>query len=250
MQTELKDKVAIVTGSYGDIGKAICQKFASYGIKIALLGRDLQKLDAQKARLLENNSAEVIIFNLDVSNFDLYKNAVENIVSQWGKIDILINNAGITKDNIIVRMSNEEWEEVINTNLKGTFIGCKLVSKLMIRQKYGKIINISSIVGKIGNKRQTNYVASKAGIDGITKTLSKELGSRGINVNSIAPGYIETDMTSSLSEKIKDELFNRIPLNRFGKPEEIASLVSFLISEEASYITGQVINLDGGMLTQ
>ncbi len=147
-------------------------------------------------------------------------------------------------------MSNEEWEEVINTNLKGTFIGCKLVSKLMIRQKYGKIINISSIVGKIGNKGQTNYVASKAGIDGITKTLSKELGSRGINVNSIAPGYIETDMTSSLSDKIKDELFNRIPLNRFGKPEEVASLVSFLISEEASYITGQIINLDGGMLTQ
>ena len=123
---------------------------------------------------MKNNSAEVIIFKLDVSNFDLYKNAVENIVSQWGKIDILINNAGITKDNIIVRMSNEEWEEVINTNLKGTFIGCKLVSKLMIRQKYGIIINISSIVGKIGNKGQTNYVASKAGIDGITKTLSKE----------------------------------------------------------------------------
>lgn len=250
MQEKLKDKVAIVTGSYGDIGHAICQKFASNGIRIALLGRDLQKLKLQKSSLLENNSTEIIISNLDVSDFDSYKNAVDHIVSEWGKIDILINNAGITKDNIIIRMSNEEWEDVINTNLKGTFIGCKLVSKLMIKERYGKIINISSVVGRIGNKGQANYVASKAGMDGITKTLSKELGSRGVNVNSIAPGYIETNMTSSLSDEIKNELFNRISLNRFGKPEEVASLVSFLISEEASYITGQIINLDGGMLTQ
>ena len=250
MQTELKNKIAIVTGSYGDIGKAICQKLASNGIKIALLGRDLEKLKSQKSKLIEKNETEIIISNLDVSDSDLYKDAVDSIISKWGKIDILINNAGITKDNIIVRMSNEEWEDVINTNLKGTFIGCKLVSKFMIKQKYGKIINISSIVGKIGNKGQANYVASKAGMDGITKTLSKELGSRGINVNSIAPGYIETSMTSSLSEKIKNELFNKISLNRFGKPEEVASLVNFLISKEASYITGQIINLDGGMLTQ
>ena len=250
MQTELKNKVAIVTGSYGDIGNAICQNFASNGIKIALLGRDLQKLKLQKSELLKNNNAEIIISNLDVSDFDSYKDAVDNIKNEWGGIDILINNAGITKDNIIVRMSNEEWEDVINTNLKGTFIGCKLVSKLMIKQKYGKIINISSIVGRIGNKGQTNYVASKAGIDGITKTLSKELGSRGINVNSIAPGYIETAMTELLSDKIKDDLYDKISLNRFGKPEEVASLVSFLISKEASYITGQIINLDGGMLTQ
>ena len=250
MQTELKNKVAIVTGSYGDIGNAICQNFASNGIKIALLGRDLQKLKLQKSELLKNNNAEIIISNLDVSDFDSYKDAVDNIKNEWGKIDILINNAGITKDNIIVRMSNEEWEDVINTNLKGTFIGCKLVSKLMIKQKYGKIINISSIVGRIGNKGQANYVASKAGIDGITKTLSKELGPRGINVNSIAPGYIETAMTELLSDKIKDDLFDKISLNRFGKPEEVASLVSFLISKEASYITGQIINLDGVMLTQ
>ena len=249
MQTELKNKIAIVTGSYGDIGKAICQRLASNGIKIALLGRDLEKLKSQKSKLLEKNETEIIISNLDVSDSDSYKDAVDTIISKWGKIDILINNAGITKDNIIVRMSNEEWEDVINTNLKGTFIGCKLVSKFMIKQKYGKIINISSIVGKIGNKGQANYVASKAGMDGITKTLSKEIGSRGINVNSIAPGYIETSMTSSLSEKIKNELFNKISLNRFGKPEEVASLVDFLISEEASYITGQIISLDGGMLT-
>ena len=249
MQTELKNKIAIVTGSYGDIGKAICQRLASNGIKIALLGRNLKKLKSQKSKLLEKNKTEIIISNLDVSDFNSYKDAVDSIISKWGKIDILINNAGITKDNIIIRMSNEDWEDVINTNLKGTFIGCKLVSKFMIKQKYGKIINISSIVGKIGNKGQANYVASKAGMDGITKTLSKELGSRGINVNSIAPGYIETSMTSSLSEKIKNELFNKISLNRFGKPEEVASLVNFLISEEASYITGQIISLDGGMLT-
>jgi len=249
MQTELKNKIAIVTGSYGDIGRAICQKLASNGIKIALIGRDLKKLKSQKSKLLEKNKTEIIISNLDVSDFNSYKDAVDSIISKWGKIDILINNAGITKDNIIIRMSNEEWEDVINTNLKGTFIGCKLVSKFMIKQKYGKIINISSVVGKIGNKGQANYVASKAGIDGITKTLSKELGSRGINVNSIAPGYIETGMTSSLSEKIKNELFNKISLNRFGKPEEVASLVNFLISKEASYITGQIISLDGGMLT-
>ena len=249
MQTELKDKIAIVTGSYGDIGNAICEKLASNGIKIALLGRNLEKLKSQKSRLLEKNKTEIIILNVDVSDLDSYKNAVDSVITKWGKIDILINNAGITKDNIIIRMSNEEWEDVINTNLKGTFIGCKLVSKFMIKQKYGKIINISSVVGKIGNKGQANYVASKAGMDGITKTLSKELGSRGINVNSIAPGYIETSMTSSLSEKIKNELFNKISLNRFGKPEEVASLVNFLISEEASYITGQIISLDGGMLT-
>ena len=249
MQIELKNKIAIVTGSYGDIGKAICQRLASNGIKIALIGRNLKKLKSQKSKLLEKNKTEIIISNLDVSDFNSYKDAVDSIISKWGKIDILINNAGITKDNIIIRMSNEEWEDVINTNLKGTFIGCKLVSKFMIKQKYGKIINISSIVGKIGNKGQANYVASKAGMDGITKTLSKELGSRGINVNSIAPGYIETSMTSSLSEKIKNELFNKISLNRFGKPEEVASLVNFLISEEASYITGQIISLDGGMLT-
>ena len=249
MQPELKNKIAIVTGSYGDIGRAICQKLASNGIKIALIGRDLKKLKSQKSKLLEKNKTEIIISNLDVSDFNSYKDAVDSIISKWGKIDILINNAGITKDNIIIRMSIEEWEDVINTNLKGTFIGCKLVSKFMIKQKYGKIINISSVVGKIGNKGQANYVASKAGMDGITKTLSKELGSRGINVNSIAPGYIETSMTNSLSEKIKNELFNKISLNRFGKPEEVASLVNFLISKEASYITGQIISLDGGMLT-
>ena len=146
-----------------------------------------------------------------------------------------------------MRMSNEDWNNVIETNLKGTFLGCKYVSKIMVKQKYGKIINISSIVGQIGNKGQTNYVASKAGIDGITKSLSKELGSRGININSISPGYIETNMTKVLNDNIKKKLLDKISLNRFGQPIEVANLAYFLVSEEASYINGQIINLDGGM---
>ena len=146
-----------------------------------------------------------------------------------------------------MRMSNEDWNNVIETNLKGTFLGCKYVSKIMVKQKYGKIINISSIVGQVGNKGQTNYVASKAGIDGITKSLAKELGSRGININSIAPGYIETNMTKLLNDNIKKELLDKISLNRFGQPIEVANLAYFLVTEEASYINGQIINLDGGM---
>ena len=193
--------------------------------------------------------SDIIIANFDVADSELYKSSIDKVIDRWGQIDVLVNNAGITRDNIIVRMTDEEWDNVINTNLKGTFIGCKFVSKHMIKQKHGKIINISSVVGRIGNKGQVNYVASKAGIDGITKTLSKELGSRGINVNSIAPGYIETNMTNSLPDSIKDDLYSKISLKRFGAPEEVASLVNFLISEEAAYITGQVINLDGGMLT-
>ena len=249
MQHQLKSKTAIVTGAYGDIGDAICEKFASKGIKIALLGRDVDKLESQKSRLQKDHDAEILIFNLDISNSESYRDCVENILNTWGNIDILVNNAGVTRDNIIMRMSNEDWETVIDTNLKGTFLGCKLVSKTMIKQKYGKIINISSVVGQMGNKGQANYVASKAGIDGITKTLSKELGSRGIAVNSIAPGYIETNMTESLSDKAKSDLKDKISLNRFGRPDEVASLAYFLITNEASYITGQIINLDGGMQT-
>lgn len=249
MPQQLKGKIAIVTGAYGDIGDAICKKFASKGIKIALLGRDAGKLELQKTRLQKSNDVDILTFNLDVSNSVSYRECIDNILNTWGAIDILVNNAGVTRDNIIMRMSEEDWMTVIDTNLKGTFLGCKLVSKTMIKQKHGKIINISSVVGQMGNKGQANYVASKAGIDGMTKTLSKELGSRGITVNSIAPGYIETSMTESLSDKAKSELKDKISLNRFGKPNEVASLAYFLITDEASYITGQIINLDGGMQT-
>ena len=247
MHNSLENKVAVITGAYGDIGFSICEKFAKNGINLAILGRDLEKLELKKKYLNDNYNIDIFSYNLDVSDSDSYKICIEKIISKFDKIDILVNNAGVTKDNIIMRMSNEDWNNVIETNLKGTFLGCKYVSKIMVKQKYGKIINISSIVGQIGNKGQTNYVASKAGIDGITKSLAKELGSRGININSIAPGYIETNMTKLLNDNIKKELLDKISLNRFGQPNEVANLAYFLVSEEASYINGQIINLDGGM---
>ena len=247
MHNSLENKVAVVTGAYGDIGFSICEKFAEKGINLAILGKDLQKLELKKKYLNDNYNVDIFSCNLDVSDADSYKICIEKIISKFEKIDILVNNAGVTKDNIIMRMSNEDWNNVIETNLKGTFLGCKYVSKIMVKQKYGKIINISSIVGQIGNKGQTNYVASKAGIDGITKSLAKELGSRGININSIAPGYIETNMTKLLNDNIKKELLDKISLNRFGQPIEVANLAYFLVTEEASYINGQIINLDGGM---
>tara|TARA_Y100000994_G_scaffold31787_1_gene22335 strand:- start:65 stop:808 length:744 start_codon:yes stop_codon:yes gene_type:complete len=247
MHNTLENKVAVITGAYGDIGFSICEKFAENGINLAILGKDLKKLNLKKKYLNDNYNVDIFSCNLDVSDADSYKICIEKIISKFEKIDILVNNAGVTKDNIIMRMSNEDWNNVIETNLKGTFLGCKYVSKIMVKQKYGKIINISSIVGQIGNKGQTNYVASKAGIDGITKSLAKELGSRGININSIAPGYIETNMTKLLNDNIKKELLDKISLNRFGQPIEVANLAYFLVTEEASYINGQIINLDGGM---
>jgi len=247
MLNSLENKVAVITGAYGDIGFSICEKFAENGINLAILGRDLEKIELKKKYLNDNYNVDIFSCNLDVSDADSYKICIEKIISKFEKIDILVNNAGITKDNIIMRMSNEDWNNVIETNLKGTFLGCKYVSKIMVKQKYGKIINISSIVGQIGNKGQTNYVASKAGIDGITKSLAKELGSRGININSIAPGYIETNMTKLLNDNIRNELLDKISLNRFGQPIDVANLAYFLVTEEASYINGQIINLDGGM---
>jgi len=250
MKEELKNKVALVTGSYGDIGNAIAESLVLSGINVALVGRSINKLKLQKETLNKLNDAEVICVECDVKNSDEFKAAINQTYDKWKSIDILINNAGITRDNIIIRMKNDQWDDVINTNLKGTFLGCKLVSKYMLKQRYGKIINISSIIGRIGNKGQVNYAASKAGIDALTKSLSKELGPKGITVNSIAPGYIETDMTANLSDEIKNSMLDNIPLNKFGSPSDVASLVNFLISKNASYITGQIINLDGGMVTQ
>ena len=185
-------------------------------------------------------------YQIDIADETNVQNVFEKINSNNAKIDVLINNAGITSDNILVRMSSQQWHNVINTNLNGCYYCCKAISKKMIKQKFGKIINISSIIGLIGNNGQANYAASKAGIIGLTKSLAKELGSRNINVNAINPGYIDTDMTKDLKNKLK--FIENIPLNRYGKPEDVANLACFLASEKSSYITGQTINVDGGIV--
>ena len=188
-----------------------------------------------------------IIYRGDIQVQEDFKNIVNKVIQKWNKVDFLVNNAGITKDNLIIRMTDSDWEEVLNVNLKGTFNGMKCVLKHMIKNKFGKIINISSVVGISGNAGQSNYSASKAGIVGLTKSVVKELGSRNININVIAPGYIETSMTKKLNDTVKNNLLNSIPLKRLGKKEDIANLACFLLSEKSNYITGQVICVDGGM---
>ena len=188
-------------------------------------------------------------FACDVSNFNDFKKLIDDTVTKFNQVDILVNNAGVTKDNLIMRMSESDWDKVININLKGVFNGIKAVSRQMMKQKYGRIINISSIVGLIGNHGQANYAASKAGVIGLGKAVSKELASRNITVNTIAPGYIETDMVEDLQETVKENLFEQIPLGRIGKPTDIATAVLYLASDEAGYITGQTLAIDGGMTT-
>ena len=242
----LKNKVAIVTGASRGIGKSIAQKISEAGAHTVCVSRtkdDLHKISIE----LNNEGHSTSPFPCDVSNLNDFKKLVEDTVSKYEKIDILINNAGITKDNLIMRMPESEWDKVIEVNLKGVFNGIKSVSRQMMKQKYGRIINISSIVGLIGNAGQANYAASKAGVIGLGKATSKELASRNITVNTIAPGYIETEMVEGIQETAKEKLFNQIPLGRIGKPEEIASAVLYLASDEASYITGQTIAIDGGM---
>ena len=243
----LKNKCAIITGSSRGIGKEIAINLAKNGCNIYLISRSINDLEAVKNEILSNYKVKVNAISLDISNFEDVNKTFESIISKENSIDFLINNAGITKDNLIMRMSSEDWKKVIDINLNGYFNCSKSIIKQMIKQKNGKIINISSIIGQKGNAGQSNYAASKAGIIGLTKSLAKEVGSRNINVNAIAPGYIETDMTDSLNDQSKQDFLNSIPLKRFGKTEEVANLVCFLCSNLSNYITGQVINIDGGL---
>ena len=244
----LKDKVAIVTGGTRGIGRAIALKLADQGANIVINYRNSDKEAEELKVILEEKGVKVLTVKCDISNFEDSKNLMDKCKEVFGKIDILVNNAGITKDTLIMRMKEEDFDNVIDVNLKGTFNCAKHASAIMLKQRFGKIINMTSVVGIAGNAGQVNYAASKAGVIGLTKSLAKELGSRGITVNAVAPGFINTDMTASLSEKVKEEASKNIPLKRLGDPEDVANLVGFLASDAANYITGQVINVDGGMV--
>lgn len=244
----LKDKCAIITGGGRGIGKAIALKLAEAGANIVINYRNSEKEAIELVNEIEAKGAQALLVQADISSFEQCDKLIKSAQERFGKIDILVNNAGITKDTLLLRMKEEDFDKVIQTNLKGTFNCIKHCSAVMLRQKYGRIINISSVIGLVGNAGQANYAASKAGIIGLTKAVAKELGSRGITVNAVAPGFIDTDMTEVLSEKIKDSLMDNIPLKRLGNPSDVANLVAFLASDEAGYITGQVINVDGGMV--
>ena len=243
---KLKNKVAIVTGASRGIGRSVAQEISKSGAHVVCVSRsedDLLKI----SKKLNDEGFSSSSFVCDVSNSNDFKKLIDDTVSKFNQVDILVNNAGITKDNLIMRMSESDWNTVIDVNLKGVFNGIKAVSRQMMKQKYGRIINISSIVGLIGNPGQANYAASKAGVIGLGKAVSKELASRNITVNTIAPGYIETDMVEDIQETVKDNLFKQIPLGRIGKPTDIATAVLYLASDEAGYITGQTLTIDGGM---
>ena len=243
----LKNKTAIITGSSKGIGKNIAINLAKHGVNLYLISRSIDELNIVKKEIQKKDNVKINCFEVDVSNLKNVQSCVQKIIKINNRIDILINNAGITKDNLILRMTKEDWDEVININLTGYFNMCKSVTKYMIKQKYGKIINISSIIGLKGNPGQTNYSASKAGIIGLTNSLSKELGSRNITVNTVAPGFIQTNMTKNLDQKSKNNFLNTISLKKFGNPDDVSNIICFLASDLSNYITGQTINIDGGM---
>lgn len=242
------NKVALITGGSRGIGRAIALKLSEEGYNIAISYINNKDRAEEVIGKIEKNGVKGLAIKADVSKEDEVDNMMNMIKEQLGTVDVLINNAGITKDNLLIRMKTENWDQVMDTNLRGVFLCTKAVAREMMKKRYGKIVNVASVVGISGNIGQGNYSASKAGVIGFTKSIAKELGSRGINVNAVAPGFIETDMTHMLEDGIKDEMIRSIPLNRAGKPEDVANLVVFLCSEKADYITGQVIHVDGGML--
>ncbi len=244
---DLKEKVVFVTGGSQGIGASIVKAFYKYGSRVYFCGRNEEKLISLCKELSEIGNGNCGYFIGDVKDYKKIEEMLDKLIKHEGRIDILVNNAGITRDNIILRMKEEEWDEVINTNLKGAFFFTKVALKYMIKQRSGKIINISSVVGSMGNPGQGNYCASKAGIEGFTRAIAREVASRGITVNAVAPGYIVTPMTEKLPEEVKNNLMNMIPLGRLGKPEDIANAVLFLASCMADYITGQVLHVNGGM---
>jgi len=241
----LQDKIAIVTGASQGIGKTTAELFSKSGAHVVCIARNEEKIK-NLANTISKNGHSASYFPCDISDGDLIQNTIKSVINDYGKIDILINNAGITRDSLILRMKNNQWDDVLNTNLKGAFYATKSVLRSMMKNKYGRIINITSIVGLQGNSGQSNYSASKAGLIGFSQSVAKEVASRGITINCIAPGWIETEMTNDLPQNLKSEIIKNIPIGKTGTTEDIAYTALFLASKESKYITGQTITVDGG----
>ena len=243
----LKNKIALITGAGRGIGRAIAIALAKEGAEVVINYNGSEERAKEVKQTIEENGGKASTYKCNVSDFVACEAMIKDIVKEYGHLDILVNNAGITKDGLIMKMKEEDFDSVLNVNLKGTFNTIRHSARQMLKQRSGKIINISSVSGILGNVGQANYAASKAGVIGLTKTMARELGSRGITVNAIAPGFVDTEMTEVLSEEIRENACKQIILGRFGKPEDIANTAVFLASDKADYITGQVISVDGGM---
>jgi len=248
--TELENRASLVTGASRGIGRAIALKLAELGSKVAVnyvAIEESNKADADEVvKSMTDMGVEAVAVEADVRDSEAVKGMVEQVAQRWGKIDILVNNAGINRDTLLLRMSDDAWDAVIDTNLRGAFLCTKYAVKYMMKQQWGRVISLSSVVGRVGNAGQSNYAASKGGIIAFTKSVAREMGSRNITANAIAPGFIVTDMTNKLPPETRDGLLSMIPLARLGQPEDVAELVAFLAGEKAGYITGQVITIDGG----
>ncbi|PYF07072.1 3-oxoacyl-[acyl-carrier-protein] reductase [Ureibacillus chungkukjangi] len=244
---KLDGKTAIVTGASRGIGRAIALQIASEGANVVVNFSGSEQKASEVVKEIQNLGSQAIAVQANISDNNSVQELMNATMEQFGAIDILVNNAGITRDNLLMRMKEDEWDDVINTNLKGVFLCTKAVTRQMMKQRAGRIINISSIVGVMGNAGQANYVAAKAGVIGLTKTTARELASRNILVNAIAPGFITTEMTDTLPEDVKSSMLNQIPLAKLGNPEDVAKAVVFLASDDASYMTGQTLHIDGGM---
>ena len=246
LQVDLSEQIAVITGASQGLGRAISFRLAASGARVACIARNTEKLDEVVAAIREGGGmAEAI--TCDVKDRGSVDQVVDRVADQWERIDILVNNAGITRDTLLPRMSDQEWDDVIETNLRGAFLFSRAVSRHMMRSRYGRIINMSSVSGIMGNPGQTNYSASKAALIGLTRSLSRELAGRNVTINAIAPGFIESEMTANLGDAVLQEVSKRIPAKRLGKPEEIADAVVYLSSVAAGYITGQVLVIDGGL---